>query len=291
MLPAVRAGEKVLGLLREAGPQVFEGYALQGGELEVPEHPGQDAATAELDPLLHSHPGEGLDDLDPADGRDHLVLEGLLDGLGAREHRPVYGTHYRDLWLAELHGVEDPTHLLARHRHVGRVGREGDVEGHFAAPDPGDCVSHGVTQSRDYRLAGGVVVCDHRALRLVEDPLDFLRVGPENGDHPARDLLRGLREKAISLGYEPEAGLEVEAPGGVGGTVLPERVPGHHVRAHLEDLALVGVLGGAGEELDLVRDALPDDAPDPRQEVGSRLRHPTTLSRKYERSHLRLANL
>jgi hypothetical protein len=149
--------------------------------------------------------------------------------------------------------------------------------------------TYGVAQPGDDSLAGGVVVGDHRALRLAEGSLDLLRVGPEDGDHTAGGLLRGLREKAIPFSHQPEAGLEVEATGGVGGAILPERVPGHHVRTHLEDPALVGVLGGAGEELDLVRDALPDDASDPRQEVVCRLRHPAALSRKYERSHF-LAN-
>src|SRR5918997_6610388 len=94
MLFAVLARQEVL---REPGSQVLEGYAPEGGELEVLEHPGKDVAAAELDPLLHPHPSEGLDDLDPANGYDHLLLERLLDGLRAGEHRPVYGAHDGDL--------------------------------------------------------------------------------------------------------------------------------------------------------------------------------------------------
>jgi hypothetical protein len=37
---AVRAGEKVLRLLGEAGAQVVEGDAFEGGELEIAEHAG-----------------------------------------------------------------------------------------------------------------------------------------------------------------------------------------------------------------------------------------------------------
>src|SRR3712207_4905820 len=100
------------------GSQVFEGDALEGGELEVPEHPGKDVAAAEFDPLLDPHAGEGLDNLDPANRRYHLPLERLPDGFGAREHRPVYGAHDGDLRYAELDGIEDLAHLLAGRRHV-----------------------------------------------------------------------------------------------------------------------------------------------------------------------------
>src|SRR3712207_8060588 len=97
----VGAGEKVLGLPIEAGAQVLEGDAPDGGELEVSQHPGENAAAAEFDQLLHPYPGEGLDDLDPAYRGDHLILQGLLDGVGAREHPPIYGTHDRYLRHAE----------------------------------------------------------------------------------------------------------------------------------------------------------------------------------------------
>jgi hypothetical protein len=90
----------------------------------------------------------------------------------------------------------------------------------------------------------------------------------------------------VPLGYEPEAGLEVEATRGVGRAVLPERVSCHDVGAHLELSALVGVVGRAGEDLDLIRDALADDTTDPRRELRRRLRYPAALSRKHERSHL-----
>jgi hypothetical protein len=151
----------------EPGAQVLEGHAPEGWELEVSEHPGKDVAAAELDPLLDPHPGEGLDDLDPADGHDHLLLERLLDGFGAREHPPVYGAHDRDLRHTELDGVEDLAHLLAGRRHVRRVGREGDVQRDLAPPYLGDRVPQSVAQPGDDRLARGVVVGDHRPFGLA----------------------------------------------------------------------------------------------------------------------------
>src|SRR4028118_483833 len=65
----------------------------------------------------------------------------------------------------------------------------------------------------------------------------------------------------------------------------PPRPP-RGVGAPPEVAARAGVPRRAGEHLDLVRDALADDAPDLRQKLRRRLRNPASLSRKHERSHL-----
>ena len=116
--------------------------------------------------------------------------------------------------------------------------------------------------------------------------LDLGGIRPEDGDHPARTLFGGLGEEAVALRHEPEARLEVEATGRVGRAVLAQRVSRHNVGTHLQDAALVGVVGRAGEDLDLVGDALPDDALDLRHHLGRGLGHPAALPRKYERSHV-----
>src|SRR5215212_171763 len=114
----VLAREQTLGLLGETAAQIVEGNALERGELEVLEHPGQDPAAAELYPLLDSHSGQGFDDLDPPDWRDHLAFQGLFYGVGRFEYASIHGTHDRNLWSVEINRIQDVAHLLPGDGHV-----------------------------------------------------------------------------------------------------------------------------------------------------------------------------
>jgi hypothetical protein len=62
-------------------------------------------------------------------------------------------------------------------------------------------------------------------------------------------------------------------------------VPGHHVRAKTQLAAFFGVLRGAREDLDLIRDVIPHDPPDHWQQPGIGLGYRPALSRKNESPH------
>ena len=89
-----------------------------------------------------------------------------------------------------------------------------------------------------------------------------------------------LGQETVPLRDEPEALLEIEAAGGVGGAVLPERVPGYHVGARSSRLSSASWAARAK--------SLTWSGMRSRRRAGSRqkflrrLRYPATLSRKHE---------